>query len=166
MSKHLYNAKDVREVREELYNGVCELTGQKTDFKDTVLDHDHDTQAVRGVLHRQSNAMLGKIENNFKRYIGWWYNSSLSDFLRAAAAYLENSATTELGILHPSWIKKCKAEFNKLNEVSKSRVLKAMNLEDGKNSAERKAIFNKGLLTKNYTFDKIVQLCHTHKILR
>jgi len=69
LSKHLYNAKDVREVREELYDGVCELTGQKTDFKDTVLDHDHDTQAVRGVLHRQSNAMLGKIENNFKRYI-------------------------------------------------------------------------------------------------
>ena len=41
-----------------------------------------------------------------------------------------------------------------------------MNLEDGKNSAQRKAIFNKWLLTKNYTFDTIVQLCHTHKILR
>ena len=88
--------------------------------------------------------MLGKIENNFKRYIGWWYNSSLSEFLRAAATYLENSATTELGILHPSWIKKCKAEFNKLNEVSKSRVLKAMNLEDGKILLKEKLFLIRG----------------------
>jgi hypothetical protein len=34
---------------------------------DAVLDHDHKTGRVRGVLHRGCNAMLGHIENNTAR---------------------------------------------------------------------------------------------------
>lgn len=34
---------------------------------DAVLDHDHVTGFIRGVLHRGCNALLGKIENNMKR---------------------------------------------------------------------------------------------------
>ena len=34
---------------------------------DAVLDHDHKTGHVRGVLHRGCNALLGHIENNRAR---------------------------------------------------------------------------------------------------
>lgn len=34
---------------------------------DAVLDHDHKTGRLRGVLHRGCNAMLGHIENNRAR---------------------------------------------------------------------------------------------------
>lgn len=40
----------------------CELVAD-----DDVLDHDHKTGHLRGVLHRGCNAMLGHIENNRAR---------------------------------------------------------------------------------------------------
>lgn len=52
--------------------GVCLLckrpikNGQGTDG---VLDHDHVTGHVRGVLHRGCNAMLGHLENNRPRHM-------------------------------------------------------------------------------------------------
>ncbi len=52
--------------------GVCVLckrpvkTGQGTD---AVLDHDHVSGHVRGVLHRGCNAMLGHLENNRPRHM-------------------------------------------------------------------------------------------------
>lgn len=44
---------------------VCCLCQQIID-EDAVLDHDHKTGQIRGVLHRGCNAMLGKIENSMK----------------------------------------------------------------------------------------------------
>ena len=37
-------------------------------LSEAVADHDHATGHVRGVLHRGVNSLLGKIENNHKRY--------------------------------------------------------------------------------------------------
>ena len=53
---HLYSPKDVAKVREKLYNeqgGKDALTGLPLDYKQAVTDHNHNTQYVRGVLHRQ-----------------------------------------------------------------------------------------------------------------
>lgn len=59
----------VKPLREQLLiqqSGHCALCREPV-IDDAVLDHDHDTGLIRGVLHRGCNAMLGKIENNMPR---------------------------------------------------------------------------------------------------
>ena len=70
--KHLYTTKDVAEVRtllKERQSNIDPITGLDIPSKQHVLDHNHNTQFVRAVLHRQSNAVLGKIENLWSRYL-------------------------------------------------------------------------------------------------
>lgn len=63
-----------------------------------VLDHDHGTGAVRATLHRGCNALLGKIENNHKRY----GVTNLAAFTNGVAAYLQYHMTNQTGWLHPT----------------------------------------------------------------
>lgn len=64
-----------------------------------VLDHDHATGAVRGVLHNGCNALLGKLENNYKRY----GVVNLAAFSNGVAAYLQRHVTNQTGYLHPTY---------------------------------------------------------------
>lgn len=50
-----------------------------------VGDHCHDTGFMRGVLHRSCNSLLGKVENNFRRY----GVPNLAAFLHGVPAYLQ-----------------------------------------------------------------------------
>ena len=61
--------KEVKPLREKLLKdqGGCCLLCQQPILDDAVLDHCHKTGAIRGVLHRGCNALLGKIENNMPR---------------------------------------------------------------------------------------------------
>ena len=61
--------REVKPLREKLLKdqtGCCALCQQPV-IDDAVLDHDHKTGEIRGVLHRGCNALLGKIENNMPR---------------------------------------------------------------------------------------------------
>jgi len=159
LPKHLYTAKDVKTVRELLLS--------EQSFKDAltlltmpegkaVLDHDHKTQYVRGVLHRSTNAMLGVIENNFNRHIKSWYPNGLYEFLLACADYVhKNKEEPDERFLHPSWMKKAKTEFNKLDERTKDNLLIKLGLPKGKNGAERKKNFSTGLLSRDVTFKQV-----------
>lgn len=78
-------ASEVAQARQDLYKlqGFrCLLCGQPIAPDEQVLDHDHTTGEVRGVLHRGCNAMLGHIENNRPRH-------RLVD-VRKFAAFLSN----------------------------------------------------------------------------
>lgn len=158
--KHLYNPKDVAEVRVRLFseqNGRDEVTGLGLDYKDAVLDHNHETQFVRAVLHRQVNAALGKIENIWKRYLSTWYPNDLSTFLNQVAHYLNRP--DDKRFVHPKWLNKCKTEFNKLTSSQQVLMLNKFNVGDVssiKNNVSRKAAFNTLLLTRGYTFDIIM----------
>lgn len=48
-------------------NGLCAICGKPLDMLRTkgegVLDHDHDTGYIRGLLHRSCNAAEGKVSN-------------------------------------------------------------------------------------------------------
>lgn len=48
-------------------NNLCALCLQPCDSTQAVLDHDHKTGHIRGVLHRGCNAMEGIITNNMAR---------------------------------------------------------------------------------------------------
>lgn len=165
MSKiHLYNSKDKSEVRKKLYDeqgGIDKLTGLPLEYKDSVLDHSHETHYVRYVIHRQSNAFLGKLENNFNRMIKWWYNGTLPDLLRKCADYLE--LLHDSRYLHDGWLKSCQTKFNALNEKQKSQVLKNMAIEDGANGKQRKELFRKGLLSRRFTLTQIEDILQSVK---
>lgn len=66
------------------------------------LDHNHKTGAIRGVLCRGCNAMLGHLENNAPRH-------DLADpytmrvFLGRVANYLHTHMEKPLDILHPTY---------------------------------------------------------------
>lgn len=88
---------EVAVVRERLaiqQGGRCALC--QLPLTKPVLDHDHTTGAVRGTLHNGCNALLGKVENNYKRY----GVVNLSAFLHGLAAYLQRHQTNQTGFLH------------------------------------------------------------------
>lgn len=156
MTQDLYNAADVKIVRDNLLKeqGNKDLiTGLHLASSDAVCDHDHDTQYVRGIIHRQTNVILGKIENAWKRYMAYWYKGSLPDFLRRLAVYLERKKDHRY--LHPQWLKACHTMFNKLTEPQKKLVLQKLGQPPGANTKERKVLFQRALLTKQHGYDTI-----------
>lgn len=81
-------------------NNRCAICGLPFGLKapnDPVLDHDHKTGACRAAVHRGCNSLLGKVENNAKRYgvhnIGAWG--------AGLGRYLMTHAINITGLLHP-----------------------------------------------------------------
>lgn len=56
-----------RDTLREEQKGICPICGTQIESDNTVLDHCHSSGLVRGSLHRGCNALLGKLENNYKR---------------------------------------------------------------------------------------------------
>lgn len=132
------------------------MTGLPIPDKQAVLDHNHDTQYVRGVLHRQVNVLLGKIENSYNRYVSWWYPGTLPGLLRDLATYIERGDNPNF--IHPGWIKASNVQFNKLNEGGKKAVLGCLGQEVGGNAKERKELFQKALLSREWTYQDVLEI--------
>ena len=155
-TKELYTASDVKTVRETLLveqKNLDAVTNLEIPPKQAVLDHCHNTQYVRAVLHRQVNASLGKIENLWIRYLKHWYPYDLSTFLRQCADYIEKEPNKRF--YHPGWLKKVNTAFNKLPAKEQDRVLVAIGSTKGTNATQRKELFKNKLLTRTIGFDKI-----------
>lgn len=159
-TEDLYTVNDVKRVRElltEEQDNRCAITMIELAPKQHCLDHNHDeTQFVRGVAHRQANAALGRIENLYTRYLSYWYPGKLSDFLRQCAAYLEKDPDSRYR--HNGWIKKVQTLFNSLSEGQKGSVLKELGLQ-GVNSKERKELFKKAVLSREYSYETLRGYC-------
>ena len=159
LPKHLYTPKEVAEVRElmlQAQKGLDPITGMKIPKGKAVLDHCHDTQYVRGVLSNPSNVALGKIENLWSRYLGWWYTGTLSEFLRGCAEYLDREQPTEY--LHPKFVDKLQTRFNVLKEGEKKEVLRSLGQGEGTNGAGRKKLFRKAILKKERTYFEVLDM--------
>lgn len=141
MSISLRTASDVRKIRTsllKLQKNNDQLTGANLLENNCVLDHDHNTMLVRGVIHRQVNAFLGKVENSYTRYIKYWSNVDLPTLLRMCANYLEKNNNVQLVYYHPAWIKKAKINFNKLTADQQKSFLRNFNIKSMQNPKERK----------------------------
>ena len=60
--------KEYREAQWLAQGKRCALTGYTISLDQAVVDHDHATGRIRGVLHRGVNSLLGKIENSYRRF--------------------------------------------------------------------------------------------------
>ncbi len=165
MTEHLYTPTDVKKVREKLLkeqHGYDKLTGLEIPKGQAVTDHNHKTQFVRGILHRQCNVVLGKIENLWTRYLSYWYPGTLSQFLRQASTYID--APDDKRYLHPGWIRKIQTMYNALPESSKRVVLASLGQDQGNNSTQRKAIFKAVVMSRKYTFEQLKDLINKESI--
>lgn len=152
----LYNAKEKKATRDFLLkeqNDLCALTGLPLSADKAVLDHSHQTHYVRGVLHRSVNSCLGVFENAWKRHMKWWYNGTISDFLRLCADYLERP--DDKRFVHDNWLRGCQTKFNALNESQKKKVLVALAQPEGDNAKQRKELFRKALNSRRFTLTQI-----------
>jgi hypothetical protein len=85
-------------------NNLCPLCGEYIDLKikgEGIIDHDHDTGEIRGVLHRSCNAAEGKISNAASR---WGCKSSryadIVIYLESVVAYLKGAGTGLMYFAH------------------------------------------------------------------
>jgi len=88
----------VRESMRANQGGCCAVCRLPVSKEQAVLDHDHGTGIVRAVLHRGCNSLLGKVENNYRRY----GVRSLDAFLAGTANYLGLHITDRTGLIHPT----------------------------------------------------------------
>ena len=84
--------------------GICPLCGKPIDAsipKEMVLDHDHGTGQIRGVLHRSCNSAEGRVANAAGR---WGAKSmdyqAIIPWLKGMVAYLEQTAKD---VLYPTF---------------------------------------------------------------
>lgn len=125
----------------------CPILDRRT--QDWVVDHDHKTGMVRGVISRVGNSLIGKIEN-FLVSRGGQKPESFSKILRNIADYLDRENTQ---VLHPVGLTQLTSRFgNYLTSQEQYSVLGDLGaseeeLEACTNVNHRKALFRK--LTKN-----------------
>lgn len=99
MTFHRLKVSEVSVIRERMVvsqGGRCAICSLP--IKRPCLDHDHSTGAVRAACCSGCNALLGKIENNYKRY----GVTSIAAFCGGVAGYLGKHSINITGYLHPS----------------------------------------------------------------
>lgn len=143
--KYLTHNK-LKEWRQANLPSECPIFKCKVD--DAVVDHCHNTGLVRGVLHRQSNAWAGKIENSWKRFGQNNSDLTLPEALRALATYLEQARTD---VLHPVGLRQKCNRFGRLNKDEQIETLKEFNYNEYEisscnNSKARTKLFRIALL--------------------
>ena len=137
----------IKDYRDANKPKQCPVLKVRTD--DWVLDHDHQTGMVRGVISRQANSLLGKVENFFLRMCKQ-DKSNLPGVLRAMASYLERET---LDVLHPVGLvqltKKFKNSLTASEQVAELKSIGAtkQELESCCNEKQRCKLYRK--LTKN-----------------
>jgi|TARA_R100000479_G_scaffold2043_3_gene1277 hypothetical protein len=137
--------KSIKGWREKNTPTKCPIFGCK--INDAVVDHDHESGYVRGVLHRQSNAWAGKIENAWKRYGANHSKHTLPEALRGLADYLDHAKTD---ILHPVGLKDLVSRFSrKPKDFQESILEKKFDKEkvfSCKNQKDRTNLYRKSIL--------------------
>jgi hypothetical protein len=135
---------DLQAFRKECTPPHCPILGTP-DF-DPVVDHDHKSGMVRGVISRTGNTLLGKAENHFNRMCVQAV-VDLPTALRNMADYLEQKDT---GVLHPKGLKQLTSRFRGKKKKEQLRILRKLDviiddIESAKSSKARCLLFRKAM---------------------
>lgn len=150
MELKILNSESAKILRNKLLieNPVCSLCLKN--IENPVLDHKHAKKSenigengaglVRGVICRECNIFLGKMENNYKRY----KIENLSEFLLNASKYL---AKEPLEYVYPSEASKLKTILTK---SAYNKIIKDYSKKINKNPKDliKKIKYNKFLNKK------------------
>ena len=115
--------------------------------KNWVVDHDHDSGLIRGVIDSEANVFLGRIENSYKRLSTAKKVTTLIDTLKGIVAYLEASENPSRPILHPVGLTQlCKRFKNNLTAAQQVQELvnkkaSKKEIEACKNAKDRTALY-------------------------
>lgn len=113
--------KEVRNKMLVVQGGRCAICQQPITTRqgqDPVLDHCHKSGAVRAVLHRSCNALLGKVENNQARF----GVRDLPAFLHGTAAYLQKHTTNITGMIHSTHLTDDEKRIKRNKQAVKRRA--------------------------------------------
>lgn len=114
----------LKEVRQKLLVAqggkcaICQGPVTTRQGQDAVLDHDHKTGAVRAVLHRSCNALLGKVENNQVRF----GVRDLAAFCHGTAKYLQLHMTNITGMIHSTHLTEDEKRIKRNKQAVKRRA--------------------------------------------
>lgn len=148
----ILKAKDVAKLRSKWLKKQGNrdaLLGLSTNFP--TLDHDHITGYCRGVLDRDVNQFLGKVESAYKRFLRHKTSISLPNILRSTADYLlDNKSTQE--IIHPKDVSLKVKRFSRFNLAKQRLTLTTLGLQSTLNKKENVGIYKKYLNTHTYKF--------------
>ena len=103
MIKHL-KTSEIASVRSQLLKaqkGKCAICGKPMTTRDKeVLDHDHDTGFIRGVLHASCNGIEGRM-----KALGHRSHKGVvsADYIIGLGKYLEAHRKPRLNAWHPSF---------------------------------------------------------------
>lgn len=112
LSRAMMPAWKVRQLK-IVQEGLCAICQKPVDLalpREGVVDHDHDTGEIRGVLHRSCNAAEGKIANA----AGAWGAKSMKypdiiAYLKALLAYYDKPGC---GFIYPTHVDAATAAEN------------------------------------------------------
>ena len=136
--------QDLAEWRKQNIPKKCPILGI-ADFL-PVVDHDHKSGRIRGVISNQSNVLLGKAENSFRSRCSAT-DLSLPEVLRNLADYLEQSQ----GPYHPVGLRQLTKRFGRMKKGEQESILSLQGIPEGeikrcKNSKERTKLYRKALI--------------------
>jgi hypothetical protein len=114
----------------------------ETKMSNPVVDHDHKTGEVRGVINNNANALLGVCERKFFSYCSG-KPEDLPSVLRNMADYLEQASTM---ILHPVGLNQLCTRFSQLPKEQQLSELKSLGAKENKinacnNNKQRKSLY-------------------------
>jgi len=101
----------------------CPILDILTD--DWVVDHDHQTGMIRGIISRQANSLLGKIENCYLKMCKG-DKEFLPLTLLSLSTYLDTEKTD---ILHPVGAKQLANRFLRKKKEEQEEILLELNIE-------------------------------------
>ena len=139
--------KNLAAYRKQFTPVKCPILG--VDMTHPVVDHNHDTGLVRGVIDRNSNQMEGKILRVWQRF-GYESELTLPQALRRLANYLDRRFSEyNEGVIHPSGIRDRSRKFKRFTKDHQVEVLTGFydgkEIAEAKNSAQRTLMYQKAL---------------------
>lgn len=105
-----------------------------------VLDHDHQSGFVRGVVQNEANTLMGKVENYLRTYLSY-YKGDIRAALCRVIDHMEQAHWEVL--LHPSHGKMIKSRFKREKKEKQVDMLKRLGVDysTAKNSTDRAELF-------------------------